>query len=145
VVNTSYKIAPWADALYAMDAAWWEVYGRDVNEAFSGLKFTQSGGVKGVKRVSSHRTFNSGAGAIMLAKELGAARVALLGYDGTKTGGRAHWHDDHPRGLGNAGAANLWPDQFKKLAPTINLPVVNCSRQTAITVFKILNIEDFLR
>ena len=124
-----------------MDAGWWGVYGKDVFEIFQGEKFTLSSIVKNVQRAKIPVTLNSGAGAILLAQQLGASRVTLIGYDGAKQKGKAHWHADHPSGLGNAGASHLWPDQFKKLRANVLIPVVNCSRRTAITAFGTSTIE----
>jgi len=79
---------------------------------------------------------NSGAGAIALAAKAGARRVLLLGYDCQKTGGKAHWHGDHPEGLGNAGSIHKWPAQFAQLkASMAGVEIINCSRATALTCF----------
>ena len=102
---------------------------------FAGEKFTYSGSVKGVKRAKIPTTLNSGAGAILLAQELGASRITLVGYDGHAPKGNAHWHANHPGGLGNAGASHLWPEQFKKIQVLLSTPVINCSRSTAIRCF----------
>ena len=88
---------------------------------------------------------NSGAGAIAMAAKAGATRVILLGYDCQRTGGKAHWHGDHPPMLGNAGSMPKWPDQFKRLAASIEgVEVINCSRETALRAFVRMPLEDAL-
>lgn len=81
---------------------------------------------------------NSGQQAIGLAHQFGAARVLLLGYDMQRTGGKAHWHGNHPAPLGNAGKLAAWPAAMNKLAAVaagIGLEIINCSRETALTCF----------
>jgi hypothetical protein len=130
--------------MYAMDSCWWQVYGQDVQNNFKGDKYTYTDGVKQARRARLPRVYNSGAGAILLAQELGAAEVVLLGYDGGKSNGKAHWHKDHPNGLGNAGVSDKWPEQFNQLRALLKVPVVNCSRTTAITAFRRNSLEDTL-
>src|SRR5690606_36428084 len=36
VTNTTFRAAPWADVLYAMDRAWWLRYLDEVRKAFTG-------------------------------------------------------------------------------------------------------------
>lgn len=85
---------------------------------------------------------NSGAGAIALAAQMGAERIVLLGYDAQKTGGRAHWHGDHPKGLGNAGTVAKWPEQFRAVIGSLRgARVINASRATALTCFPRQSLE----
>lgn len=127
-----------------MDAMWWRVYGKDVAERFGGFKYTYSDGVPCANRARIGKAGNSGAGAILLAQSLGAAKVILVGYDGAKDGNKAHWHKDHPNGLPNAGVAHLWPQQFADLKKQLSVKVVNCSRKTAISAFDTGRIADHL-
>lgn len=127
-----------------MDSCWWQVYGNDAVENFKGIRYTISDGVRQARRVSLPRVYNSGAGAILLAQEFGAAEVILIGFDGAKQGNKAHWHKDHPNGLGNAGVADKWPEQFNQLRSMLKVPVVNCSKTTAITAFRKSRLEDTL-
>lgn len=88
---------------------------------------------------------NSGAGAIALAHHFGARRVLLIGYDCQHTGGRAHWHADHPHGLGNAGSVGKWPAQFRNLVQSVRgLEIINCSRETALTMFPRASLKEML-
>ncbi|MCI2243294.1 hypothetical protein L3067_01545 [Xanthomonas sp. PPL568] len=88
---------------------------------------------------------NSGAGAVALAARWGAAKIVLLGYDCKKSGGKVHWHEDHPRGLGNAAALPGWPSDFKRLLPMLSgIHVVNATRETALDMFPRMTLEEVL-
>lgn len=152
VVNTTYQIAPWADALYAMDYAWWRVHGREVAETFVGERVSAnpvaSLAVTVAPKAAVPTFGNSGAAAISLAANAGAKRVLMLGYDCQRTGGQVHWHGNHPKTLGNAGAMPRWPKQFEDLAKHmtgLGVEVINCTRSTALTCFPRADLEDELR
>jgi len=130
-------MTPWADILYAMDRNWWDNYFIKGGKEFAGLKLTPVSGVKCAKRVSFTHYQNSGVGAISLAAHYGAGRIILLGYDCQKTGGKSHWHGNHPPGLGNAGSIGTWPNQFNKLKKDLSgIEIINCTRETALTMFE---------
>jgi hypothetical protein len=147
VVNTSFRAAPWADALFAMDSKWWGIYHAEVKQEFHGTAYTTSSvainfGVRRVTQVSHYR--NSGAGAVALAAWLGASNVVLLGYDCQHDGVNTHWHGSHPRGLGDAVTVRLWPAKFAELARAVRVPVVNASRATALTCFPRMDLSECL-
>lgn len=133
-----------------MDSAWWDYHRADVLKTFQGERFSH-GFRAGVQRVR-HPYYvlqgqNSGAGAIALAHKFGARRVILLGYDCCYHGKRRHWHGDHPEGggSGNAGSVERWPGQFAELARLVRgMDIINCSRRTALTVFRRAKLEEAL-
>lgn len=128
-----------------MDAAWWRTHLTEVRSAFTGELVAPAAFGLGVPRVKFRQNRNSGAGAVALAAHWGASKVILLGYDLQRTGGRAHWHGDHPRGLGNAGAIDKWPQHFEELAADLSgVEVVNCSRESALEIFPRGRLEDHL-
>lgn len=165
-INDAYRLAPWADVLYACDGKWWKWQYRDRRaeiEAFAGLRYAlqqdarrwpgvqvlRNTGESGLE-LSPHglRTGrNSGYQAINLAVHLGAARVLLLGYDmSLGQDGRRHWFGDHPDGQRSpyatfqrcfAGVV----DQLEDAGVT----VVNCSRRTALTCFRRSTIDEALQ
>jgi len=127
-----------------MDRAWWVQYGAEAIAKFQGERIAPQT-YPGARREKFSSVRNSGAGAVVLAAHWGARRIVLLGYDCQKTGGRAHWHPDHPRGMGNAGAVDKWPAQFSDARRHIgNTEVINCSRETALTVFPRADLESVL-
>jgi len=120
-----------------MDRNWWAKYIGLVMTDCEGLRISPLSGMAGVNKVLFRHYQNSGAGAVSLAAHWGAKRIILLGYDCQKTGGKSHWHGDHPKGLGNAGTIATWPTQFKKLETDLKgIEIINCSRETALTMFE---------
>lgn len=90
---------------------------------------------------------NSGYQAIGLAYYFGAKRILLLGFDFQRTGGRVHWHPDHPRTLGNGGRFAEWVKEMRPMAADLRkeaVEVINCSRSTAIDAFPRSTIQEVL-
>ena len=140
VTNTTFRLCPWADVLYAMDKQWWLTYLDEVEKTFGGTRCTphlmphrfKTAALKSCGFTSYN---HSGAGAISLALHAGAARVLLLGYDCQHTGGRAHWHADHGGRLGNAKTLHRWASAYEALAARLRkegVQVWNCTRETAL-------------
>lgn len=150
VTNSTFKIAPWADALYAMDRAWWKVYITEVRATFRGALYSAADmrDMKEVTRLPRKEGTlgNSGAGAIDLAARAGARRIILLGYDCKYADdGRRHWFGDHPQQLGNAGRIETWPSHFKAVRERLaSLEIINCSRDTALDIFPRAALEEVL-
>jgi hypothetical protein len=145
VVNSTFRAAPWADALYAMDRRWWDLHWRDVAAEFQGVRYSSSAHAVnwGVVKLSCPAYGNSGAAAISVAAHKGATRVILLGYDCQHTGGRAHWHADHPSPLGNAATVDRWPAKFEQLKKSLRgVEVVNASRDTALRMFERVTLDE---
>jgi hypothetical protein len=142
-------MAPWADALFAMDVDWWRTYAAEVKANFRGQRFSSNKlpaeyEVKHLLPAHFKAHHNSGCGAIALAVKGGARRVLMLGYDCQKTGGKAHWHADYAK-LGNAGSIDKWPARFQSLADDCRgVEIINCSRETALEVFPRMSLEEAL-
>ncbi len=129
-----------------MDRQWWRVYHAEAAQVFEGDMISPVPVEHaGVQKVKFRPCRNSGEGAIALASYLGARSIVMLGYDCQHTGGRAHWHPDHP-GLGNAKGCEKWPQQFRKLAQFLgpDIRVVNASRVTALDVWPRISLEEAL-
>lgn len=147
VVNNTFRLAPWADILYAADPEWWHL--TPDARAFSGVKVsispvsgTQRVEGSGVDGIDLHPGYvrtgnNSGYQALQLALQAGARRILLLGYDMTGT----HWHGPHIAGLRNTTDETFrrWIAHYSSAAPMIaalGVEVVNCSLQSALTCFR---------
>ena len=143
VTNTTFRLCPWADVLFAFDGKWWKEYCKEVEAKFKGAKMTCSsaGAAYGAKSLLYQDWYNpfgnSGASAVSLAVAAGARKIVLIGYDCQKTDdGRIHWHGDHPPQLGNAKSMRLWPKHFVAVAKMAkDVEIINCSRRTALTCF----------
>lgn len=148
-INDSYRLAPWADVLYACDSAWWQK--EDGAMSFKGLKLTID------RRSSVHPDWNvhkvwcdknsdqlvtdafnkvgwggnSGFGAINLAVQFCVKKIILVGFDMTIEHG-THWHGDHVGYLHNPTnrSAERWRRAIDRVAPRIaavGIEVLNCS------------------
>ncbi len=164
-INDAYKLALWADVLYACDAKWWRWAHTDKGRhptfaQFKGLKYGLMAGVgqwPGVQRLKHtgadglerhpaaiRHGSNSGYQAINLAMHFGAKRILLLGYDMGATG-RKHFHGNHPDGSAPPFASCL--RHFATLVSPLKaagVEVINCTRKTALTVFPQMSIQQAL-
>lgn len=133
-----------------MDRQWWDVHLAEVNRVFTGARYSinqlaQRYQVTRLPPAEFNTYGNSGAACISLAAGAGAKRIILLGYDCQKTGGKAHWHGDHPPSLGNAGQIGRWQSRFEELASHLyNVEIINCSRATALTCWPRMDLETAL-
>ncbi|MCY1431072.1 hypothetical protein D9M71_470340 [compost metagenome] len=138
-------MARFCDVLYAGDAAWWEAYGAEVN--IPAERWTHNPNT--AKSLGLHATgvgqsvLNSGYRAIELAIDFGAARALLLGFDCSVRSG-THWHGDHGRTKNpDDRRCAEWIGQFGRLDRR-GTEVINCSRETALTCFQRMPIEEAL-
>lgn len=161
--NESWRLAPWADALYACDGEWWAT---GAGDGFRGLKVSRSEwpGVKKISLIGSEGSWSNavefdrlgyiGAGAgsgfqaMNLAIQFGARRIALVGFDARVDLG-VHWHGCHGNGLKNpfSHTAALWVRFMDEAAPDIarrRIEVVNCSPVSAISAFPFVDLADAL-
>jgi hypothetical protein len=159
-VNDAYKLAPWADVLYACDAKWWAwhqgvpsyagpKYSIDRNAGrWPGVQVLRNTGTRGLELAPTGlRTGrNSGYQAINLAAHLGAARVLLLGYDmGPAPDGRTHWFGLHPDKVPSPYGLMLHEFQgFNAELLAAGVTVLNCSRRTVLQEFPRVALEEEL-
>lgn len=151
VTNTTFRMCPWATALVAADSKWWKMYVAEVDSVFGGQKVKCGGGrhyAQSTQAISKYRSYgNSGTAAISLAVFAGASRVILLGCDAQFSGGKTHWHGDHPAELSNAKTVGNWPAKFENVARYAirrGVPVLNASRETALACFPRVALEEVL-
>lgn len=151
VTNSTFQIAPWADYLYGLDEQWWRRNLSEAKQVFQGRMVSNCATARqlGIDHVQTFaRRFeafqNSGAAAVSLACRMGCDRVVMLGYDAQKTGGRAHWHDDH-KGLPNAHSIPKWNARFRALRSCYpKVQIINASRETALNMFPRASLEQAL-
>lgn len=167
-INDSWRLAEWADVLYACDGKWWDHH-KGV-PSFQGLKFglktmppgsrakadkwpdvmrLKNAGPEGLSSAGLYTGSNSGYQAIQLAVHLGATRVLLLGYDMQRDKkGRAHWFGEHPREIRGTSDYSTFCNYFKSLVKplkALGIEVVNCSRETRLSCFPRMTIQDALQ
>jgi hypothetical protein len=163
VVNTTYKMAPWATALVASDARWWQWH--KGAKDFAGLKFATSRHVKwsGVQILKNtgatgleldpsglRHGHNSGFRAIGLAFHFGAKTIVLLGYDmrrGTADKPKLeHWHGDHP--VPSRSEYPFFVKHFRTIADPLKehgVRVLNCTPGSALDAFEMADLRDVLK
>jgi hypothetical protein len=157
-INDTFRLASWADVLYAADSAWWICNSRDALQ-FKGLKVSVSETpFQEVLRLknSGHGGFddnpaalrtggNSGYQAVHLAAHAGAKRILLCGMD--MHGKR--WHGNHPQPLRNPGESVFprWLRWFQLLAPELEkrgIECINCTPGSALRIFDYQPLEQAL-
>lgn len=159
--NTSFQAIE-SGICYGCDGIWWDKYHAEVRakglEAWTqdkaaaqnyGLNYIRGRKGRGLSR-EPHTICNgtnSGYQAIGLAYYLGAAEIVLIGYDMQRTGGRTHWHGDHPKGLRNVEGIERWIVHFGPLAEDLKaegIEVVNCSIETALPCWPRADLRDVI-
>ncbi len=156
VINNTYVLAPWADMLYAADAAWWHAHPAAAD--FQGLRVTVQD-VPGTRklRCSGPTGFDphpgavrsgghSGYQAVHIAMHAGARRILLCGFDMRGT----HWHGPHLEPLRNTaeGTYARWTENFlalREVARERDIEIINCTPGSALTCFPALALNDALQ
>ena len=164
VANATFKLAPWADVLYAADGRFWRTYMAEIqrlgvtSELWSmSQEAHREFGVHHIKRQqgsgyaiaknSITTGGNSGYQIVHLAALWGARRIVLLGFDMQRTGGKSHHHGDHAGGLPNGRNFAFWVSRFAPLARDLKkrgVEVLNCSRETALKCFQRVALESII-
>ena len=156
-INDNYKIAPFADVLYACDGKWWNWH--NGAPEFTGQKWTQDKAAAakyGINWIEGrqgdglssdpgyiHTGQNSGYQAINLAHLFGASRVILTGYDmKISKSGASHWFGDHPDGIRSTYVR--WLDNYRSIAAQGLIEVINCTRDTALDMFPVKQLKQVL-
>lgn len=148
-VNCAVFYTPWADQLYACDLKWWRHYGPMI-PWYRGEKwcFQKTPGVEKFHRPRGFGTTlsNSGHQALLMAHSQGHKVIGLLGFDHQHTKGKKHVHGDHPERMGNAAGVDKWVGVMNQTAEVLGkkgITVINCSRDTALTCFPRMTVEEF--
>ena len=165
-INCAWRLVPWARALYASDAAWWDEYGKEA-EAFAGDKWTRNpqsasrfklkmiDGIKCGEGLCRQRGFihlggNSGFQGVHLSRTIyGAKKIVLLGFDMHLDQG-AHFHGDHPKGMLNCPQNHVlvWREKFKALVTDLEaegVSIINATPQTALTCMPCKPLDEALK
>lgn len=170
-INDAYKLAPWADMLYACDNQWWEWH-RGVPEfhgyklqhdhgktkddhscytgPYPGVDCILSDGTSGFsERMDRIRTGgNSGYQALHIAIQLGAKEILLLGYDMHPKPNKSHWFGEHPNGRQPDDRYARWLKEFptlQEIAIERGIEIYNCTPNSALDCFTKISIDDAMR
>lgn len=163
-INSSWRLAPWSDILFACDYRWWER--SEGWQAFEGMKLCiekRACDKWGLGYVHCHKPDdriqlepkgtvgwggNSGFHCLNLAIQMQVKRVLLVGYDMRIDHG-LHWHGAHGNGMHNPKAVNVvrWRncvDGAAKVAEQQGIEVINCSPISTLTRYRKMEFEDAL-
>lgn len=169
-VNDVYTIAPFADIVFASDAAWWRHHQFLLNQPHvrgqrwthdhngsawpkeasgHGLHVIRGKNLNGLSRDPSiiHFGGNSGFQAINLAVHCKVKKIILLGFDCMKHGEKSHFFGSHPRHLEKDSPYALFRQHFKTAATDLadmGIDVVNCTRITSLQCFKQAQLREVL-
>lgn len=161
-INTTFRLAPWADVLYGCDGRWWDEYYAEASKTRAELWTQDAAGAKkhGLKLVQSrkspglgkafgviHQGANSGYQAINLAYQAGAKKIVLLGFDMKRSHGKSHHHGDHPRHLNSSLPFAMWIKAFAPMAKDLadaGVDVINCTPGSALKCFRAEPLEAVL-
>jgi hypothetical protein len=164
-VNSSWRLCPWADAVYAADFTWWN-HCQGLPE-FKGLKFTADGRAAKtwpsiehvpIRKGTDMLIFdppgtigwggNSGFQSINIAAQSGVTKIILVGFDMTLDGG-THWHGDHPKGMNNPRPGNIgrWrkavDGAYRQLTER-GVTAINCSPVSALQNYPKMSLREAL-
>lgn len=165
VTNNTFRLAPWADVLYAADLKYWTHPQNADALKFGGLKTSiqdpaggqhpegilvlRNDGSQGYTDDPSairHGT-NSGYQCVHLAAKLGAKRIILCGFDMRSIKNRQHWHDRHPAPLRDHsdGIYSGWIRSFEGLATELTkrgVEVFNATPGSKLTCFPMIELTE---
>lgn len=154
-VNDTYRLAPWADILFAADNAWWRLHLEKV-ASLRGVKVVSQPGrpIPGVERIQVSGDWgfdpdprfvrfggNSGYQAVHIGIHTGASRILLCGFD--MHGG--HFFGRHPEPLRNPHENRFksWVKRFRDLQDC-GAEIVNCTPDSALPWFPRMSLDDAL-
>jgi hypothetical protein len=166
-VNDAYRLLPYADVLYACDAAWWKLHIDAVRKTFHGEQWTSCDSERGesnskdtmadwgVRFISGkhadtfstdpaaiHYGSNSGFQAVNFAILKGATKIILVGFD---MRGRGHFFGDHPEPLHNRNDYEAFLVPFRYAASKkCTVPIVNATPGSALDCFPMVELDDAL-
>jgi hypothetical protein len=169
VINEGYRLAPWADALYAADAGWWER--KKGCREFRGLRVSQSDQAakmyRGIRQVNLIRVgqivrkpkgtigagsdnrgtgANSGFQALNLAFQFGVSRLVMVGFDMTVAHG-VHWHGRHTGNNPTETGIARWRAVLDRQAAyfaAVGVEIINASPFSALVNYPKMTLEQAL-
>jgi hypothetical protein len=167
-INESWRLVPWADALYGCDTKWWTLH--DGVRIFKGLKISAELEAckiyKDIKKITITNVRsdelcidrlgyvgaggNSGFQCLNLVVQFGVKRILLVGYDMRIDLGE-HWHHRHPMPLSNPHPQDNLPrwrraiDGIAARLEEMGVTVINCSLVSLLKAYPKMSIEEALR
>lgn len=165
-VNDAYRRLPFAEVLFATDAAWWRLHegcrgfagerwsshgvrnDKSACAARYGLRLIRGTDVRGFSFDPGlvHYGNNSGYAAVNLALNFGANPIVLVGFDMRAVDGKRHFFGDHPAGIQTGMSFSGWIDRFddaaKRLPP--GRMIINATPNSALRCFPMVDLAAVL-
>lgn len=152
VSNVALTKVPWADAMAAVDSAWWIAHPEFLH--FRGQRFSAKGytGTKhlNLKELGIYETINSGLFGMFVAREYyNAERIILLGFDMHRRNGQ-HFFGAHTRKVGDRTLTNSTESIFEKhikqfqLFDTSKCEVINSTPNSDLKRFPYVSLCDIV-
>lgn len=170
VVNNNFRLAPWADLLYAADARWWDIY--PDSKKFEGIKVTSDPQTAKVHKINFinllgvdeekdpscrkinlepkgliGRGGNSAFHLINISVQAGSRKLIWVGTDFCGK----HWHEDHPKPLipspqeKTLNRWRVWLDDQSEVLQRAGVSVVVASAISTLTAYpKVSTVEEAL-
>jgi hypothetical protein len=157
VINNTFKLAPWADMLIAVDARWWEKYHPETDDfplkvcaeptPYADVLYVRHSGSDGFDPDPAFIRLggNGGYAAIHIAAHTGCDRILLCGFN--MHGG--HWHERHEYPLRDHGEGIFakWLQRMATLAAPLaerGIEIINCTPSSALKVWPYVPLEEAL-
>lgn len=166
-ISDAYHLAPHATFLYSCDYKWWNWHYASVRgSGFEGRLLSIDpiavGRFEAVEQIACvdaaaarpglcksrnaiHNGYSSGYQAVHIARNMGATKIVLLGFDYGATG-QGHWFGGHPDN--SVSDFPVMVRAFDSLAQDLideGIEVINCTRETALRCFPRMTLQDALR
>ena len=143
VVGCAFQLAPWAEFIAASDRGWWRKYPEAMELTGSKYSMTKWPDVEKVSVPYLGQVCNSGVLALEVAKNRGAKRIILLGFD---------MHGTHFFGQYRNGLRNTTPTQraqhhkqYEQWArANKDIQVINCTNGSRLTCFPKASLDEGL-
>jgi hypothetical protein len=160
--NDSYRIVDFLDIHYACDTAWWNIHAEPFREKYPFLEtWTQSkehkntefnlnvikgGSLPGLSLKSDfiHWGSNSGYQLLNIAFLMGCCRFILVGYNMQQVNGQRHYFGEHPESMKRNSPYPAFVKAFSTIQPEIKELIINCTPDSALTIFPYQNLEEVL-
>lgn len=159
--NDTYSVVDFLDLHYACDYHWWVEHAESYIEKYPNLlPYTQSKeasekwgfhlvegrGRKGLSINSNyiHWGNNSGYQLLNLALLAGCSKFILVGYNMQVVDGKRHYFGNHPGKLNTLSPYTKFVRQYNTIQKRLKPYIVNCTPNSALTMFRYNNLEDEL-
>lgn len=138
-ISNAYQLAPWADCLVSHDRAWWQQHPEA--KEFSGRRYCkfEERGCLAYSPPEMPMGCNSGLMGAFIARDLGATRILLLGFDMHGT----HYFGAHPEPLANT-TESRFQRHIAQFDGFTGAEMINCTPGSALKRFPFVPLREAL-